>query len=111
MLDEGGHFLFAAIGGLGATRFEAASGKLCVRTGVPDDLSLFPDGNGVRHWNGLQERLCIRVAGVSKEFVLGCQFDQAAEIHDRNMVAYMTHHRKIMGNKQVGELVLFLKVL
>ena len=38
------------------------------------------------------------------------QFDDAPQVHDRNPIADVFHNAEVMGNKQVGEVHLFLKL-
>jgi len=79
--------------------------------GVADDPAGCPGGLGIGYGNGLQERLGVGMAGVGKEFLGGGQFHQPAQVHDRNAVADVADHRKIVRNEKIGQLVLFLEVL
>ena len=49
------------------------------------------------------KRLGIGVERVVEQLVALGQFDDAAEIHDRDPLAQMPHHRKIMGDEQIGQ--------
>ncbi|MPM86030.1 hypothetical protein SDC9_133113 [bioreactor metagenome] len=51
---------------------------------------------------GGNQRLRIRMKQVGKQLVSRPHLHNGTEIHDQHGVAYMLHHRQIMGNKQHG---------
>ena len=58
-----------------------------------------------------QQRLGIGVQRPVVERLLVGDLDQLAEIHHRDAVADVLHHRKVMGNEQIGEAEALLQIL
>ena len=44
--------------------------------------------------------------GYQIQFITVSQFNDHAQVHHRNPFADMTHHGKIMGNEQIGQIEL-----
>ena len=50
------------------------------------------------------------MAGGAEDIGRGGQFAQGAQVHDRHPGADMLHHRKIVGDEQIGQAALLLGV-
>jgi len=75
-----------------------------------DPLPLFFDDR-IRHRHRRKERLGIRVQRVAVQVVPARHLDDDAQVHDRHAAADVAHHRKIVGDEQVGQVELRLQVL
>ena len=96
VFDQGRSLGLAWADCLRATRLEAAAVKSRWGAGIVDNVPWLSRSNRVRRRDSLQQCLGIRMQGLIKELVLRGQFDKAAQVHYRNAVADVAHHRKIM---------------
>ena len=65
---------------------------------------------GFRDWNCRQQRLGVRVFRRCVELAGGGDFNNAAEVHHRDAITDVLHHRQIVRDKEIGEVKLFLQV-
>src|SRR6266567_7642067 len=59
---------------------------------------------GLRHRDGRQQRLRVRVPGAGEQAALVGVFDDPAQIHDRDARGDVLDHREIVSDEHVGEL-------
>jgi len=64
----------------------------------------------VRNGYGREQCLAVRVQRISVEFSIGCQLDDAAQVHDGDPIADVFHHAQIVGNEKIGQVHLLLKL-
>src|SRR6476659_8264489 len=93
-------FLPASVGGEGATRMEAATLRRVDRArdvaGEYDALALAGLSEvGLRHRR--DQGLGIGVAGLGEDVTGAAEFDDRAQIHDRDAGRDLAHHAQIMG--------------
>ena len=80
-------------------------------------LRLAPDGScdaprpRVGHRHRGQQRLRVRMQRIVEQFVAVGEFDDAAEIHHRDALAEMPHHREIVRDEQIGQAELLAQIL
>ncbi len=105
-------YLLAYIHDIAASGMELAA---CRRIGGRGDAAFQNNplhlDIGVRHRDGAEKSLRVRVQGIGENRFRAGIFDQAAQIHDADRVGYMFDDRKVVGNEQIGQVVLVLKVL
>ncbi len=66
--------------------------------------------HGVRNGHRGEKRLGVGVERIVVERVAVGHLDDLAEVHHRNTVGNVLHHREVMGDEQVGEAELVLQV-
>lgn len=107
-------FAAAPVGGVGAACMEAASFGRIQRAG---NIALKQDPLAraalYRIWqrNRRKKRLGVGVYRVAAELIALGKFDHLTQIHNTDSVGYMPYNAYIMGNKEVGEMVICLQVL
>ena len=73
---------------------------------VIDEAALAGVGNRHRR----QQRQCIGVLRIFKDRSARPNFNDAAKIHDTDMMRHPFHHRHIMADEQVGQAQIFLQL-
>lgn len=68
-------------------------------------------GRGVRHGDGGEQSLGVGVQRILEDVLGSAVFHQVAQIHNTHGVGDMLHHGQIVGNEQIGELILLLQLL
>ena len=74
-----------------------------------DDLLLFVVD--IRNGDGRQQRLGVGVQRLCKEVLLVRNFYNLAQIHNRDLIADVLHDAQVVGDKEVGQIHLFLQIL
>ena len=64
----------------------------------------------IRLRNRFKQRTCIRMQGMSKQFLHGSLFDDLPRIHNRNTVGDLCDDTEVVSNKDNTRLVFFLQV-
>ena len=73
-----------------------------------DALLLYAQlGNG----DGGQQRLGIGVQGIGKQLLGGRFFHDLAQVHDGDIIGEVVDHSQVVGDEDIGEPQLFLKLL
>jgi len=72
--------------------------------------SLLP-GTGLRRGNSGKKSLRIRMGRIAVEFISSGNLNNFTEIHNRNTVRYVLHHRKVVCNKEVSQAEITLEIL
>jgi len=67
-------------------------------------------GGRVRLGRGAQKRLRIGMTGPAVHLTRGRELHHPAQVHDRDTLAYMFHDVKVVGDEQIAQPELFLKV-
>ena len=62
----------------------------------------------LRNWNRRNERLGIRMFWILGDCPRFPDFDQLAEVHHADAIAYVRHDPEIVGDKEIGQVKLFL---
>ena len=75
-----------------------------------DALPALP-GPGVGQRHGRQQRLRVGVQGLLVDLLVVADLDDAPEVHHRDAVGDVAHHRQVVGDEDVGELELLLELL
>ena len=65
---------------------------------------------GVCFWYGVEQEMGVWMQGMVVKFMGVPYLADHAQEHDADPVGYELHHTQVMGNEQVGQLVLFLQV-
>ena len=68
-------------------------------------------GRGVRHGDGGEQSLGVGVQRILEDVLGSAVFHQVAQIHNAHGVGDMLHHGQIVGDEQIGELILLLQLL
>ena len=78
-------------------------------------IALEKDSGPLRFWvwnrDGGQKSLGVRVEGLTIQICRRSQFDDPAQVHDRDPIADMTNHVQIVRNKDHGKPILLLNIL
>ena len=112
VVREGGGLLAAALCGVRAAGVEAAAGGDCERARhVALEDQVPPRAVGSRQRNGREQRLGIGVARSCEEGGLGGELDDLAEVHDRDAMGDVLHHREVVGDEDEAEPETGLQIL
>ncbi len=96
-----------------APRVEAAARRRVDRArdvALEHDALALALGNGIGDRHGGQERPRVRVARRGIHDVRWPDLDDLAEVHHRDAVADVLHHRQVVGDEQVGQAELLAQV-
>ena len=101
----------AAIERIGATGMKAAPrGNLDGTRHVTGENNAFPLDGGVRHRNGCEQRLGVRVQWIAEELTGRRDLDDPAEIHHGNPMADVLDHGEIVRDKQIRQAEFALQI-
>ena len=101
---QGGAFPAADVHGLRAARMEAAAGGNHAGHLAHQHLALAPGfGIGVGHRHRRQQRPGIGMQRLAKQRVPIRHFDDAAQVHHRDAVADVAHHRQVVRDEEIGQ--------
>lgn len=98
--------------GIGTAGMEVTAGRRIERRRdfSPDEQTVARAVRvGDRH--GVEERFAVGVAGGVIQSFGGSQFDDPSEIHDRDPIADVLDHRKIVRDKEISQGKLLLQIL
>ena len=108
--DQGRLFAAAYVLDEGAAGMElAARRRVCRARYLALELDRILLRVRIQRGNRRQQRLGVGMAGREKQFLGRRDLDDLAEIHDRDLVADMGHHRQVVGDEQEGQAHLLLK--
>ena len=97
-----------------ATGVEAASGRGVQRAGdVPLEQYAQPSPLQVRvgHRDGREQGMGVGVHRLREQPLRRGALHDLAQVHHRDVVAHMAHHRQVVGDEQVGEAQLLLELV
>src|SRR5512139_468797 len=93
----------------GAARMERAAGRAVERVrDRPGDRRQLHSGGGVDARDRLQQRLRVRVLGIVEDRVDRALLDDAAEVHDDDVVRHLGNHAEVVGDQHDRHLALLL---
>src|SRR5579872_5432073 len=111
---ENGFYLAADVLGHRAARVETTAGRNLDGTWQvvrKDDTLAILFNAWVGNRDSREQRPRVRVFGRTVEFVTVGQFDDLAQVHDRDAICYMAHDAQVMRDKQIGQVELLLQAL
>ena len=107
------HHLAADIFCIGTSCMEAAARRRIYRAGylACEQLLFIAAQPWVCFWYGVKQEMGVWVQGMGIQFMGAPYLADHAQEHDTDTVRYELHHAQVMGNEQVGQLILFLQIL
>ena len=91
---------------------EAAARRRIYRAGylACEQLLFIAAQPWVCFWYGVKQEMGVWVQGMGIQFMGAPYLADHAQEHDTDTVRYELHHAQVMGNEQVGQLILFLQI-
>jgi hypothetical protein len=110
--DQRRIYLAADLHGMTASRMElATAGRICRRRYAAFQNNALPLGIWIRNGNGAEQCLGIGKQRILENLLFGGILHQISQIHDTDGIGNMFHNGKIMGDEEIGKLILVLQIL